>query len=148
MAWAVIDQDKEFKMDMLAAMRRYGWVVCLMAIAVGQCGAAQADADVEIKPMLENVDAKAETPQRPAEARLQLAAASTEASTTAVRSSNKLRLGTWSYEVEQMAKANGCQGSGAWLVKDAEGSQHYRMQCASGAVYAATCNTNGQCLED
>ncbi|HEY9102790.1 hypothetical protein [Chitinimonas sp.] len=130
-------------MDMLTALRRYGWILGLIAMAMGQ-GKAANDAAVTVTPMR---DASAVTAAVAVSLITQAQPTTTTVARPATATSN-LRLGTWSYEVEQMAKASGCQGSGAWLVKEAEGSQHYRMQCAAGTTYAATCNTNGQCLED
>lgn len=130
-------------MDMFAALRRYGWIFGLITMAVGQ-GKAANDAAVTVTPMRDTTAVKTVV----AATLLAQAQPSTTTVARPAAPANNLRLGTWSYEVEQMAKASGCQGSGAWLVKDAEGSQHYRMQCATGTTYAATCNTNGQCLED
>lgn len=58
------------------------------------------------------------------------------------------KLGTWSYEVEELARTQGCKGSGAWLTGGDSSEQYYRIQCETGAVLQATCTASGQCLVD
>jgi len=49
-------------------------------------------------------------------------------------------LGKYSYVVEKMAKANGCQGgTGAYLTTDAGSVEDYRVACDAGVVYVARC---------
>lgn len=56
-----------------------------------------------------------------------------------------LKLGQWSYEVERMGRADGCQGEGAWVV-DRNGSEEtYQVICQGAPRYTAVCSTAG-CL--
>jgi len=50
------------------------------------------------------------------------------------------KFGKYSYVVEKMAKANGCQGgTGAYLTTDAGPIEGYQIECDAGVVYAARC---------
>ncbi|GAB3260167.1 hypothetical protein [Chitinimonas naiadis] len=59
---------------------------------------------------------------------------------------SKAKQGAWSYEVEQLAKREGCVGSGAWLLAKEELSERYVVVCDGGAKFVATCNRDGECL--
>jgi hypothetical protein len=50
------------------------------------------------------------------------------------------KFGKFSFEVEQMAKGNGCHGGqGAYLTTDAGPVEGYRVECDGGVVYVARC---------
>lgn len=54
--------------------------------------------------------------------------------------SAQARFGKYSFVVEKMAKANGCQGgTGAYLTTDAGPIEAYRVACDAGVVYEARC---------
>ncbi|MFC4159814.1 hypothetical protein [Chitinimonas lacunae] len=54
------------------------------------------------------------------------------------------RAGTWSFEVEKLAKQRGCEGSGAWLVSEADGVGTYRVDCRNDKPLLVVCSA-GQC---
>ncbi|GAB3260229.1 SPOR domain-containing protein [Chitinimonas naiadis] len=54
---------------------------------------------------------------------------------------SNLKLGTWSYDVEQMAKAAGCQGEGAWLISKPGMKEAYRVFCKDGKPFTAVCDS-------
>lgn len=60
---------------------------------------------------------------------------------------SNLKLGTWSYDVEQMAKAAGCEGEGAWLISKPGMSEAYRVFCKSGKPFTAVCDATS-CKKD
>jgi hypothetical protein len=50
------------------------------------------------------------------------------------------KFGKFSYVVEKMAKANGCQGSdGAYLTTEPGSVESYRVECDGGKAFAARC---------
>jgi len=59
---------------------------------------------------------------------------------------SKAKQGPWSYEVEQLAKLQGCVGSGAWLVAKEEWTERYIVSCERGGTFVASCNRDGACL--
>ncbi|HEY9102800.1 hypothetical protein [Chitinimonas sp.] len=54
---------------------------------------------------------------------------------------SNLKLGTWSYDVEQMAKAEGCEGEGAWLISKPGLTEAYRVFCKTGKPFTAVCDS-------
>jgi hypothetical protein len=63
-------------------------------------------------------------------------------STQLAADTSKLKLGTWSYEVHEMAKAAGCEGDGAWLITPASTVQEaYREVCPKGGTFTAVCDS-------
>jgi hypothetical protein len=60
---------------------------------------------------------------------------------------SQLKLGTWSYEVDKLARSRGCQGDGAWLITPSGPREAYRVFCDNGQKFTAVCDSV-QCLED
>jgi hypothetical protein len=59
---------------------------------------------------------------------------------TAQPKAAQAKFGKFSFEVEKMAKGNGCHGShGAYLTTDAGPVEGYRVECDGGVVYVARC---------
>jgi len=78
----------------------------------------------------------------PSQAGVAVAAAPAPAPTQIVMDTSKLKLGTWSYEVHEMAKKAGCTGDGAWLVTDPSPVQEaYREACSTGGYFTAVCDS-------
>ncbi|MBV8660099.1 MAG: DUF2846 domain-containing protein [Burkholderiales bacterium] len=50
-------------------------------------------------------------------------------------------LGSWSFEVEQMARQGACEGDGAWLTGKQNGIEIYQVNCTNGTRFVATCDT-------
>lgn len=51
-------------------------------------------------------------------------------------------LGPWSYEVDHLARAQGCSGAAAWLIGEKDGAETYQVDCDNGTVVYARCEAN------
>jgi hypothetical protein len=52
-------------------------------------------------------------------------------------------LGTRSFEVEQLAKENSCEGDGAWLIRQDLSVETYQVNCQNGVAFHAVCEKSG-----
>lgn len=66
---------------------------------------------------------------------------------TQAKERRERQVGTWSFAVEKMARAKGCQG-GAWVTDKRDREATYEVSCenGNGAKYVAVCTNRGNCL--
>jgi hypothetical protein len=100
----------------------------------------QAQADVQAK-----VDGQATTVQQVAVATPSPAVAAPIASMPMNQSHTAVSkvLGQWSYDVEQLARAQSCEGDGAWLIRQDLSVETYQVDCHSGVAFYAVCEKHG-----
>lgn len=97
--------------------------------------------------------AKAETAQIDSKPAVSSVAAARESSNAASSpaplqpKAAEQKFGKYSYVVEKMAKANGCQGgTGAYLITNEGPIENYQVACDAGVVYLAHCEY-GKCAQ-
>ncbi|GLR12023.1 hypothetical protein GCM10007907_08130 [Chitinimonas prasina] len=139
---ASADALQKFRAQLAAAAALRDGAAMPVAAAV-QVSPLAAETQQPVAPAAVAAQAPAAVLAKPVEAE---AASEPQLANLAKLEESKLRQGPASYEVEQMAKAAGCEGSGAWVVSSDASGETYKVSCKTGKPYFAACAKGSNCL--